>query len=236
MTRAVRIALLFLCLCALVATPPALAKKKRPAVKRHPEKTRRTRPYHPRLGRLLIEHPAGPPTMIIEAVDLDGARAVVRLSGIRHEPAARHFTLHDDRDRHFIALESRCLVEGVEIHCEIGLPPGYLKHGHVQGFTVNADGRDIAAPIDLVAERFHPRPLPAQATPGAFARADGGVVETKPPSNGGNAAQPAARPARDLGTNKSPWIMPRRDGGSAFKGEPKGDTEGLDEPEDVEGP
>lgn len=74
------------------------------------------------MGRELVR-PKGPPSLVLEWVDMDAGRAGVRVGGVAKAPHARLFAFHDERDRHFIALEAHC--EPASLAGE-PLPPGVV--------------------------------------------------------------------------------------------------------------
>ncbi len=134
----------------------------------------------------LLEKAPGPITLAIESVDPAAAKVVVRVAGVTRSPGARFFTFHDDRDRHFIALEAACEAAPPAIRCTLDYPPAYLS-AHVRGLTLRAGGREVAAPVEEVEARFAVmagvKPPPPPPTIGQSPRRppDGGAT---PPDGG----------------------------------------------------
>lgn len=107
----------------------------------------------------------GTPTLALESVDLVHGKATAWVGGVLQAPAARMFVFHDDRERHFIALNARCqptpppsaeaASDGTEPgqRCQLDLPPPFLR-SDVIGFTVHIRGREIAAAADTVRSRW----------------------------------------------------------------------------------
>ena len=125
-----------------------------------------------------------PPTLVLESVDLDAAQAVARVGGVSRAPAARMFSFHDVRDRHFIALEAGCEPEVSEVdtlRCRLELPRPYLK-SQVLGMTLKVRGREISADGAEVVAKFALPPAGGAAASreppaprAAVARSDGQI-------------------------------------------------------------
>lgn len=97
----------------------------------------------------------GTPTLVLESVDLPNAKAIAWVTGVSRPPDARMFTLHDARDRHYMALGARCaetLSEG-QFRCELELPRFYLKQ-KIVGLTVHIHHEEIRADAARVATEF----------------------------------------------------------------------------------
>lgn len=152
---------------ALVCFAPLVSAKEKEKPKKH-EKER--------------ERPAGPVSLELESVDLAAARVWVRVGGAPKAPDGRLFVFHDDRERHFVALYSRCEpapsrkvdVEGEqprsdvsELRCELEMPRSYVR-ANVQSLTVRLRGKEVFADAQEVQSRF------------AAAREKAGIVALAP--------------------------------------------------------
>jgi hypothetical protein len=119
-------------------------------------------------GKVLIAKP-GKPSLAIESVDLDAARATLLVGGAKRAPEARLFTMRDDRERRFIALDVHCekAADRQEplLRCVLSLPRGYLA-ARVLGLTLELRGREVAAPEAEVAAQFaRPEAPPSDGPP-----------------------------------------------------------------------
>ena len=127
--------------------------------------------------------PQGPPSLALQSLDFDVAKAVVRVGGAGKAPDARLFVFHDDQERHFVALFAACEEAVARLHdgakvadgsapstatptpsgskdsgdgalvCELDVPRPYLR-AHVVGLSVRLRGRDVAADEHVVAEQW----------------------------------------------------------------------------------
>lgn len=145
----------------------------------------------PPVGKRLLEKAAGPITLRLDSVDLAEGRVVAILTGVTRAVDARLFTFHDDADRHFIALDSRCEAVAAPaaeredkakrtaeperaIRCVLAYPAPYA-FAHVRAFTVRLGQREVHAPDAEVGRLFAaaqasakaPAPSPAGASPHA---------------------------------------------------------------------
>jgi hypothetical protein len=130
-----------------LATPPAQAK--------HPKA---------KSAKILVKKPKKALAVEIESVDLETGHAIVLVSGVKRGPEARLFVFTDDRDHHFIALDSRCEPADDRIRCTLDLPKGYLAYKVVQ-MVLTVGKREVVAPPGNVLARFEaaraPSPTPA---------------------------------------------------------------------------
>ena len=134
--------------------------------------------------RKLLSKAQGPIRLELEAVDLAAGKATVLITGIAREPEARLFVLHDDRERHFIAVGASCQPAktlktvdnspGEAIRCQLDLPRFYLGKGRILGLTVHLRGREIEANAKDVQEKF----AAVRAAPPAFSP-DGGMPKSR---------------------------------------------------------
>jgi hypothetical protein len=117
--------------------------------------------------------PKGPPSLLLESLDLQNAKAIARVGGVTRAPDSRLFAFHDDHSRHFIALYARCepappreivTGEGPDatrskvrsddvLRCELDLPRPYLR-ARVRSMTVHLRGREVAADERDVAAKW----------------------------------------------------------------------------------
>lgn len=172
--------LLLTVVLALTFTVGASARRKKKKKRRGPPPQRK-----------VLEKAEGPATLVIESVDIgpSWAKAVVIVGGWTREPPARVFTFHDDKDRHFIALGSRCEPAPPAMRCTLELPRPYLK-ARVLGATVHLRGREVEADPAAVEAVFteaqrkaasEVQPAPAPAMPPG----DGGVAPQGGGADGG---------------------------------------------------
>jgi len=129
--------------------------------------------------------PKGPPSLKLVSVDLVAGQAVVLVGGTARAPGARLFVFHDDKDRHFIALDASCtnVAEGDptgdegQLRCTLELPRPYLK-AHVVAVTLRLKGRDIAADeLDVEARFAAARDVAASAPPPPARRPGGPALD-----------------------------------------------------------
>jgi hypothetical protein len=142
----------------------------------------------------LLDKAHGPLALEVVSVDRAQSRVIVTVSGVDRPPAARLFVFHDDKDRHFIALDAHCEAAEQKIRCALDYPRPYLD-ANVQKVTVHLRGREIEAPAEQVAAAFAagraasaaaappakspPAPLPARIPPAPSRRPpDGGTLDT----------------------------------------------------------
>ena len=132
------------------------------------------------LAKRLLERAEGPVALTLESVDLVESAVVVTITGVTRAIDARFFTFHDDRDRHFIALDARCeaAIAPLDsddqdeaapkprahsahapaqrhdlIRCTLAFPSPYAL-AHVRALTVRIGQREIPAPDAEVIARF----------------------------------------------------------------------------------
>ena len=97
---------------------------------------------------MLVQKPSGQIGLHLEAVDYGSAQAVVIVSGISREPGARLFTLHDDRGRHVIVMNSRCAATPEQlVRCELELPRQYLQ-ARIERLTITVRGQVHGVPAE----------------------------------------------------------------------------------------
>lgn len=143
-------------------------------------------------AKKVLETASGPLTLRLETVDIDSARAVVLVTGVAREPEARLFTLHDDKDRHFIALDAKCEAAGPStMRCTLGLPRPYLR-GRIVAMTVHLKNREVEAPAAEVDQIFTAaRARAATTTTTQKPIPDGGAPPASAPDGGATAAAPS---------------------------------------------
>lgn len=115
----------------------------------------------PKRAKKLLPKAQGPLRLELEAVDLAASKATVLITGETREPEARLFVLHDDRERHFIAVGARCQPVKTAsqppvdaIRCQLELPRFYLGKGRILGMTVHLRGREVEANAEDVQKKF----------------------------------------------------------------------------------
>jgi hypothetical protein len=140
-------------------------------------------------AKKLLDKPHGPLALEVLSVDAAQSRVTVALSGVDRAPPARLFVFHDDRDRHFIALDVHCEAAEQKLRCALDYPRPYLD-ANVRKVTVHLHGREIAAPEEQVVAAF----AAARSAPAAAAAAP--ATAAAPPKSAPAAPPPAARIAQ----------------------------------------
>jgi len=143
-------------------------------------------------AKKVLENASGPVLVKLESVDVNAGRGVVLVGGVAREPGARLFTFHDDKDRHFIALDASCVAAGPStMRCTLALPRPYLR-GHIVAMTAHLKGREVEADGAEVERIFNAaRAVPA-GRPAEGGSPDGGVL--LPPTDGGVATHTSSSP------------------------------------------
>lgn len=223
----IRLALLLASLALASMPATAGAKDKEKSRKERERDSKKKKDREP-------ERPRVPPSLQLESLDLRTARAVAIVGGATRAPDSRLFAFHDDRERHFIALNAECEPAKVArpatttgdgdkregeaapatddgMRCELELPRDYVRRGNWVKFTVRVSGREVEADpeaLKAVFERAR-KALPPEP-----------VAKSRPraPIRRGN--DPAATPVEDPG-------MPT---GTDGTGEGSGEDEGGGEP------
>ena len=170
-----RVALLFSSLALAFAPASALAKEKEKSSKKERERESKKDKKSDKKKDREPERPKTPPSLALQSLDLTTSRAVALVGGVTKAPDSRLFSFHDDRDRHFIALNADCEavkagapVEGVEaigtvgsvgavgeaMRCDLELPRDYARRGAWQKFTVRVSGREVTADPEVVKAVF----------------------------------------------------------------------------------
>jgi hypothetical protein len=172
-------------------------------------------------AKKLLDKSHGSLALEVVAVDAAQSRVTVTVSGVDRAPAARLFVFHDDKDRHFIALDVHCEAAEQRIRCVLDYPPPYID-ANVQKVTVHLHGREIAAPEEQVKAAFAAARAPAAAAaapskgpPASAAAPKSAPASAAAPSKGppASAAAPKSAPAAPPPAARIAQ-PPRRDGGA----------------------
>jgi hypothetical protein len=182
------VSILLMVVLAVAGAGTASAKKKR-----HAEANGRRADKR---ARRLLDKATGPVTLTLESVDLAAAQAVVTVTGIRFEPDGRLFAFHDDKDRHFIALEAKCQAVDKAVRCTLDLPRPYLSKSNVLGMTINVHERDVEAAAAEVQAKFVAARASVEPAPPATATASDGGAAGGAALDGGVAPGDAGAEAR----------------------------------------
>ena len=160
-------------------------------------------------SRKVLEKASGPVACNLLSVDLDEAKAEVLISGVVHEPEARLFVFHDNRDRHYIALDAHCeKTPDNKMKCALELPRPYLR-AKVTGITfqvrqnkeVELDGKQVEA--IFTEARAHRRPQD-----GGLPKGDGGEPDYwEPESNKGDGGLQIPRGSEGESSDTEEWKM-----------------------------
>jgi hypothetical protein len=92
-----------------------------------------------------------PPSLHVRSIDLPRRYVLIELSGVKRTPAPNLFTFTDERNRHFVALNSACdppFPSGTRA-CELQIPDGYQRHrlARLELHLGGLHSRTIAAPV-----------------------------------------------------------------------------------------
>ncbi len=102
---------------------------------------------------------SGAVKLAIKELDLQKEQLIVTLANVSRPPAPNLYRLTDERDRHYIAIDSACEEPdsaGARI-CRLTLPAGYGRHrlktvelhiGGLHGRLVSVDPKEVAAAWD----------------------------------------------------------------------------------------
>jgi hypothetical protein len=127
----------------------------------------------------------------LRSFDLAKRLVFVEVDGFKKNPPSNHFTMTDDRGRHFVAQGIRCLPPepaGTRA-CELDIPVGYERHpmvslelhlGGLHAKTVAVPPADIKTAWAAAVEATPPAPPSDSAHEGEVAR-DPGTLDTPKP-------------------------------------------------------
>lgn len=134
----------------------------------------------------------------VRSIDLLRRRVLIEVSGLNKTPPSNFFTFTDDRDHHYIAINSFCdppFASGTQV-CELEIPAGYERHKMVSLIlhlgALHGSPLEVQAPE--VADAWAAATLYAPGI--AVAAAKTAPAAARSATSAANSATPAAKDAK----------------------------------------